>query len=83
MKEDAMHKKYIYTDSRERDRAVLSRGEQEKIGGIGNGAMLRDMQMALVRKHRRRLCLHQYRQRVLRRLDGLRRLLRRLGGGRR
>lgn len=48
MKEDAMHKKYIYTDSRERDRAVLSRGEQEKIGGIGNGAMLRDMQMALV-----------------------------------
>lgn len=36
MKEDAMHKKYIYTDSRERDRAVLSRGEQEKIGGIGN-----------------------------------------------
>ena len=44
--------------------------------------MLRDMQMALVRKHRRRICLHQYRQRVLRRLDGLRRFLRRLGGER-
>lgn len=40
--------------------------------------MLRDMQMALVCKHIRRLCLHQYRQRVLRRLDGLRRFLRRL-----
>lgn len=44
--------------------------------------MLRDMQMALVRKRRRGICLHQYRQRVLRRLDGIRRFLRRLGGER-
>lgn len=36
MKEDDMHKKYIYADSRERDIDVLHRGEQEKIGGIGN-----------------------------------------------
>ena len=32
-----------HADPRERDRAVLHRGEQEKIGGIRNGAMLRDM----------------------------------------